>query len=93
MRWRASEAVSRAGQEPGRPVGVVGAAFLGGALPAVPAIVQAIAAGALLTMLPDTIIPEAVQGEHGTAGVLVAIGLLLAFALSHGGSSQPKCRC
>jgi hypothetical protein len=27
--------------------------------------------------------PEAVEGEHGMAGVLVVIGLLLAFFLSH----------
>lgn len=64
---------------------LAGAAFLGGAPPAVLALVQAIAAGALLTMVADTMIPEAVEGEHGVAGVLVVIGLLLAFALSHRG--------
>jgi len=37
----------------------------------------------LLTMVADTMIPEAVEGEHGTAGLLVVPGLLLAFFLSH----------
>jgi ZIP family zinc transporter len=64
---------------------LAGAAFLGGAPPGVIALVQAVAAGALLTMVADTMIPEAVEGEHGIAGVLVVIGLLLAFALSHRG--------
>jgi zinc transporter, ZIP family len=62
---------------------LLGAAFLGGAPPAVLAVVQAIAAGALLTMVADTMIPEAVEGEHGAAGLLVVLGLLLAFFLSH----------
>ena len=62
---------------------LLGAAFLGGASPRVLALVQAIAAGALLTMVADTMIPEAVEGEHGAAGLLVVLGLLLAFCLSH----------
>jgi len=44
---------------------------------------RAVAAGALLTMVADTMIPEAVEGEHGTAGLLVVLGSLLAFGLSH----------
>jgi ZIP family zinc transporter len=63
----------------------LGAAFLGGAPPRVLALVQAIAAGALLTMVADTMIPEAVEGEHGAAGLLVVLGLLVAFFLSHSG--------
>ena len=62
---------------------LVGAALLGGAPAHVIALVQAVAAGALLTMVADTMIPEAVEGEHGTAGLLVVLGLLLAFGLSH----------
>jgi len=62
---------------------LLGAAFLGGAPPRVLALVQAVAAGALLTMVADTMIPEAVEGEHGAAGLLVVLGLLLAFFLSH----------
>jgi zinc transporter, ZIP family len=64
---------------------LAGAAFLGSAPPQVTAVVQAVAAGALLTMVSDTMIPEAVEGEHGSAGFLVVIGLLLAFALSRHG--------
>jgi len=44
--------------------------------------VNAVAAGALLTMVSDTMLPEAVEGEHGATGLLVVIGLLLGFALS-----------
>jgi ZIP family zinc transporter len=64
---------------------MIGAAFLGDAPAHVIALVQAIAAGALLTMVADTMIPEAVEGEHGAAGLLVVLGLLMAFALSHRG--------
>ena len=64
---------------------LLGAAFLGGAPPRVIALVQAVAAGALLTMVADTMIPEAVEGEHGVAGLLVVIGLLVAFGISHRG--------
>lgn len=62
---------------------LIGAAFLGGASPRLLALVQAVAAGALLTMVADTMIPEAVEGEHGAAGLLVVLGLLVAFFLSH----------
>lgn len=62
---------------------LLGAAFLGGTAPRVLALVQAVAAGALLTMVADTMIPEAVEGEHGVAGLLVVLGLLAAFFLSH----------
>ncbi|WAJ28907.1 ZIP family metal transporter [Antarcticirhabdus aurantiaca] len=63
---------------------LLGAALLGDAPPAILAMVNAVAAGALLTMVADTMIPEAVEGERGGTGFLVVIGLLVAFALSHG---------
>lgn len=63
---------------------LAGAAFLGGASPAVVATVNAIAAGALLTMVVNTMIPEAVEGDEKLTGVLVVLGLLVAFALSNG---------
>lgn len=63
---------------------LLGAALLGGAPPALLATVNAVAAGALLTMIADTMIPEAVEGEHGATGLLVVAGLLVAFALSQG---------
>jgi ZIP family zinc transporter len=62
---------------------LLGAAFLGDTSPGLVALVQAVAAGALLTMVADTMIPEAVEGEHGAAGLLVVLGLLVAFFLSH----------
>lgn len=64
-----------------------GAAFLGGASPQVVAAVSAVAAGALLTMVVNTMVPEAVEGEQKLAGLLVVIGLLVAFALSNLGGT------
>jgi ZIP family zinc transporter len=60
-----------------------GAAFLGHAPPQIVATVNAVAAGALLTMVVNTMVPEAVEGEHKLTGVLVVVGLLVAFALSN----------
>lgn len=66
---------------------LLGASLLGNASPWVLAVVNAIAAGALLTMIADTMIPEAVEGERGGAGALVVLGLLVAFAISQGTST------
>ncbi|MTE01495.1 ZIP family zinc transporter [Paracoccus sp. YIM 132242] len=63
----------------------LGAGLLGDAPPEVIATVGAVAAGALLTMIADTMIPEAVEVEGGMTGVLVVMGLLVAFTLSQGG--------
>ncbi|WP_207102902.1 ZIP family metal transporter [Paracoccus shandongensis] len=63
----------------------LGAGLLADASPAVLATVSAVAAGALLTMIADTMIPEAVEVEGGMTGVLVVLGLLVAFVLSQGG--------
>jgi len=62
---------------------MAGAAFLAGASPGIVATVNAVAAGALLTMVVNTMIPEAVQGDRKLTGVLVVVGLLVAFALSN----------
>ena len=43
--------------------------------------------GALLTMIANTMIPEAVEGEHQGTGLLVVLGLLVAFALSNLGGA------
>lgn len=59
-----------------------GAQLLGGAPAAVLAGINALAAGAILTMIVDTMIPEAVEVERGATGVLALLGLLAAFALS-----------
>jgi ZIP family zinc transporter len=62
---------------------LIGAAAFGGAPPQVVAAVNAVAAGALLTMVVNTMIPEAVEGEQKLTGFLVVLGLLVAFSLSN----------
>ena len=64
---------------------LVGAALLGGASPRALAAVNAVAAGALFAMVVDTMIPEAVAGDHKATGLLAVLGLLVAFALSNVG--------
>lgn len=53
-----------------------------GVNPAVVAAVQAIAAGAILSMIVDTMVPEAFEGTHDYAGIITVAGFLAAFALS-----------
>ncbi len=50
--------------------------------PGVVAAVQATAAGAILTMVIDTMVPEAFEGTHDYAGIIAVSGFLAAFALS-----------
>jgi ZIP family zinc transporter len=50
--------------------------------PAVISAVQAVAAGAILTMVVDTMVPEAFEGTHDYAGIIAVAGFLAAFALS-----------
>jgi ZIP family zinc transporter len=45
------------------------------------AIASAVAAGAIVAMLVDTLIPEAYEGAHDYSGLVTAAGFLLAFAL------------
>ena len=54
----------------------------GGLDPAWVASVQAIAAGAILAMIVDTMVPEAFEGTHDFAGLIAVLGFLAAFALS-----------
>jgi ZIP family zinc transporter len=56
-------------------------AFLDKAGPAIP-FVQAFAAGALITMLVDTMIPEAYEDSGDRAGLVTVLGFALAFLLS-----------
>lgn len=42
----------------------------------------AIAVGAILAMIADTMLPEAFEGEHNLTGLITAAGFLCAFALS-----------
>ncbi|MGZ2412336.1 zinc transporter, ZIP family [Sphingomonas sp. F9_3S_D5_B_2] len=46
------------------------------------AAVQATAAGAILSMVVDTMVPEAFEGTHDYAGIIAVAGFLAAFALS-----------
>jgi ZIP family zinc transporter len=64
--------------------GLVGCLVLGGASAATIAIITAVAAGAILAMVADTMIPEAFERTHLYAGLVAALGFLAAFALSRG---------
>jgi ZIP family zinc transporter len=64
------------------------AALLGYALfshfsPDVNAVSLAVAAGAILAMLADTMIPVAFHEDHDFAGLITVVGFLLAFVISH----------
>jgi ZIP family zinc transporter len=48
------------------------------------AFTQAVAAGALLAMIADTMIPQAFVETQGLTGLVTALGFLAGFALSHG---------
>ena len=60
----------------------LGYAVLGGASDEWVAGIQAFAAGAILTMLADTMLPEAVEGGGSTVGLATVLGFALAFLLS-----------
>ncbi|MEO7095708.1 MAG: hypothetical protein ABI175_20790, partial [Polyangiales bacterium] len=61
---------------------IVGFVAFGGASPAMMALVTAIAAGAILAMLVDPMIPEAFETAHALAGLVTVAGFLTAFVLS-----------
>jgi ZIP family zinc transporter len=61
---------------------VLGYAFLGGASDVVIATIQAFAAGAILTMLADTMMPEAFEHGGGVVGLVTVLGFSSAFLLS-----------
>jgi ZIP family zinc transporter len=58
-----------------------------GASPDTVAATTAVAAGAILAMLVDTMIPEAFEEAHDFAGLIAVLGFLAAFALSKLGHS------
>jgi ZIP family zinc transporter len=60
----------------------VGFQLLGGASGNVIAAIQAFAAGAILTMLADTMMPEAFEHGGSLVGLLTVVGFALAFWLS-----------
>ncbi|MCA2211759.1 ZIP family metal transporter [Jidongwangia harbinensis] len=61
---------------------VAGYTLLGGVAPAVLAAITAVAGGAILTMVADTMIPEAFEQTHLAIGIITLLGFLTAFALS-----------
>jgi zinc transporter, ZIP family len=73
--WAAVTAASTA-------AAALGFLVLGGTSPVVVAVTQAFAAGAILTMLSDTMVPEAVQHAGALVGLVTAIGFVCAFLLS-----------
>ncbi|KAA0921536.1 MULTISPECIES: ZIP family metal transporter [Streptomyces] len=62
---------------------VLGYTVVGGFSPAVIAAVTAVAAGAILAMVADTMIPEAFEEAHLAIGLVTVSGFLVSFALSH----------
>jgi ZIP family zinc transporter len=62
---------------------VLGYTVVGAFSPAVIAAVTAVAAGAILAMIADTMIPEAFQDAHLAIGLITVCGFLVSFTLSH----------
>ncbi|WP_419994339.1 ZIP family metal transporter [Streptomyces boninensis] len=62
---------------------LVGYAVLGDASGTVLAAITAVAAGAILAMIADTMIPEAFSDAHLLTGLVTVVGFLCAFAMSH----------
>ncbi len=61
---------------------LAGNLLLRGVSPDVIAAITAVAAGAILAMLTDTMVPEAFAEAHNFAGLITAVGFLCAFMLS-----------
>jgi zinc transporter, ZIP family len=61
---------------------LLGNLLLADAAPGVIAATNAVAAGAILAMIVDTMIPEAFEVAHDYAGLITVAGFLLAFALA-----------
>ncbi|WP_432506292.1 ZIP family metal transporter [Kineococcus arenarius] len=59
---------------------------LGSASPQVIAGITALAAGAILTMIADTMIPEAFERTHVLTGLITTLGFLVAFTISRLGA-------
>ena len=62
---------------------LLGYFFLAGASEDLVATIQAFAAGAILTMLASTMMPEAYEEGGAVVGLVTAVGFLLSFVLSH----------
>lgn len=64
---------------------MIGNVALAGSSPDLVAGVTAVAAGAILAMLVDTMIPEATEATHDYSGLIAVCGFLAAFILSKSG--------
>jgi ZIP family zinc transporter len=60
---------------------LLGVLLLNGASAATVAVITAVAAGAILAMIADTMIPEAFEVTHGWTGLITAVGFLTAFSV------------
>ncbi|HUR73634.1 MAG TPA: hypothetical protein VMZ00_05120 [Sporichthya sp.] len=60
---------------------MIGYLTLQGAPPETIAVITAIAAGAILAMVADTMIPEAFERAHALTGLITTIGFLTAFSI------------
>ena len=67
---------------------LLGYVLVGGLGPEVVAATDAVAAGAILSMIADTMIPEAFEATHDYAGLVTVAGFLIAFALSQLGGGD-----
>jgi ZIP family zinc transporter len=68
---------------------IAGYVLFAGSPPGLVAATTAVAAGAILAMLVDTMIPEAFAAAHDFAGLITVVGFLAAFALSKLGGASP----
>jgi ZIP family zinc transporter len=65
--------------------GLLGCLFLRDASAESIAVITALAAGAILTMVADTMIPEAFERTHLYAGLIATLGFLTAFTIGRAG--------
>lgn len=65
--------------------GLLGALLLDGAPPQTVALITAVAAGAILAMVADTMIPEAFERTHLYAGLFATVGFILSFSIERVG--------
>jgi ZIP family zinc transporter len=93
--WSSSAGMKKAGRPPRYVFGtwilialvsglasVVGAVAFAGLPAGVISATVAVAAGAILAMLADTMMPEAFEAAHDLVGFVTVLGFLAAFALS-----------
>ena len=62
---------------------LLGYLFLAGSSGEIVAVIQSFAAGAILTMLASTMLPEAYEEGGAVVGVVTTVGFFVAFVLSH----------